>query len=81
VGVLDSGARLIRRQSLRKGLIGGSRVWMVVGGVYSLLKVVRRMSRNTDTVIAAETLKPGESVIIEALPRTSRRDRRCDSAS
>jgi len=81
VGVLDSGTRLIRRQSLRRGLIGGSRVWMVVGGVYSLLKVVRRMSRNTDTVIAAEMLKPGESVIIEALPRTSRRDRRRDMAS
>ncbi|CAB4739088.1 MAG: hypothetical protein F2934_12085 [Actinobacteria bacterium] len=81
MGVLDSGLRLIRRQSLRKGLIGGSRVWMVVGGVYSLLKVVRRMSRATDTVIAAETLKPGESVLIEALPRTSRRDRRRGTAS
>jgi len=54
---------------------------MVVGGVYSLLKVVRRMSRATDTVIAAETLKPGESVLIEALPRTSRRDRRRGTAS
>lgn len=81
MGVLDSGVRLIRRQSIRKGLIGGSRVWMVVGGVYSLLKVVRRMSRATDTVIAAETLKPGESVLIEALPRTSRRDRRRGTAS
>ena len=81
MGVLDSGVRLIRRQSVRRGLIGGSRVWMVVGGVYSLLKVVRRMSRATDTVIAAETLKPGESVLIEALPRTSRRDRRRGTAS
>ena len=81
MGVLDSGLRLIRRQSFRRGLIGGSRVWMVVGGVYSLLKVVRRMSRATDTVIAAETLKPGESVLIEALPRTSRRDRRRGTAS
>ncbi len=76
MGILGSAARLVRRQSVKRGLFGGNRVWMTVGGVYSLIKVVRRISRRADGVVAAERIAPGETLIIETVPRTTRRQRR-----
>ena len=76
MGLVGAAARVIRRQSVRKGLVGGSRVWMTVGGVYSLVRIMRRMSRNSDGVVVAERIEPGDTLVIEALPRESRRTRR-----
>lgn len=76
MGILGSAARLVRRQSVKRGLFGGNRAWMTVGGVYSLIKVVRRISRRADGVVTAERIAPGETLIIETVPRTTRRQRR-----
>ena len=62
----------LRRQAVVRGLAGGSRVWLVLGG---LAWVVRLLGRFASTrrlrTAATEELRPGESLLISHLPDES----------
>lgn len=60
---------LLRRNALYKGLFGGARGWMVVGAVLWAPRVLKRLFGRNEEVVATETLKPGQFVRIEAIPR------------
>lgn len=63
-----------RRLGITRGLIGGSRGWLVVGGVAWGLRVVRRAAGRHEEVLTIEKLKPGETIQVRALePRPRRR--------
>lgn len=63
----------IRRLSLDRGLRHGNRTWLVVGGVFWGLHVVRRAVTRREEHVTLERLRPGEAIQIRALERPARR--------
>jgi len=66
----------LRYHAVRKGLWGGSRVWMVVGVFVYAPRLLRRLGGRNEEVIATERLLPGQFVRIEALRTPSRAERK-----
>lgn len=67
--------RFLVRTGIRRGLIGGSRGWAVVGGFAIAVRAFRRVSSAQPETVFLEQLAPGESLLIrrEALPSATRR--------
>lgn len=67
-----------RRSSLTKGLIGGSRPWLVVGALAWSLKALQWALRPSPTTVYRGRLEVGETVVIshEPAPPTRRQRRR-----
>lgn len=68
--------RTIRRKSVRQGLLGGSRPWLVMWGFLQLAKWSGKVTkRGEGPVRFGEHLQPGESFVIEhiAPPKKARR--------
>lgn len=62
----------LRRLALDRGLRGGSRTWLVVGGVVWGLRLVRLAATRREEFVTLERLRPGESIQIRALERPQR---------
>lgn len=68
----------IRKQAIVRGVMGGSRTWLILGGTFWGVRILRQVM-NSDRLIATEILKPGQAIQIEALldrsvsPRKSKR--------
>ncbi|WP_420620162.1 hypothetical protein [Candidatus Poriferisocius sp.] len=58
----------LRRQAIRRGVVGGSRAWLILGGAVWGVRLLRRMAstRQMRKVLSQE-LRPGESLIISHL--------------
>ncbi len=67
---------VLRYNALHRGLLGGSRGWLAVGGMMIGLRVAKRALGSVPEVVAVEKLQPGQWVSVEALVRPGRRERR-----
>jgi hypothetical protein len=56
--------RLLIRNGVRKGLLGGSRTWLVVGGAAFAVRVLRKLTAREEEVVYREELRPGEAVVV-----------------
>ncbi|MDQ1436858.1 MAG: hypothetical protein QOK43_487 [Acidimicrobiaceae bacterium] len=61
--------RFLVRNGLRKGVFGGSRPWLVLGGVGVLVKVLRKLGGSEPQVVYSEELPVGTAVVIANEPR------------
>ena len=50
--------------ALRRGLFGGSRLWMTVLAVVGTARLVRRLSGSESETVYQEPLAPGQALII-----------------
>ena len=62
----------LRRQAIVRGLIGGRRGWLVLGGIAWGIRLLGRVA-NTRRLrtVSTEELRPGESLVISHLPDES----------
>lgn len=58
----------VARTGLRKGLLEGSRGWLVAGLGAGALAVARRVVSNHPEVVYRSELKPGEGLVVRTLP-------------
>ena len=58
----------LRASAIQKGLLGGSRPWMVIGGAAWTLRFLRRVARRESKTVFCEELEPGETVVIRHEP-------------
>jgi hypothetical protein len=66
----------LKRQSLRKGVLGQSLAWKLVAVVAFGGPLIRRMvSRNAD-VLTVEKLEPGQAILITTMAALSRAERK-----
>jgi len=67
----------LRRAGVERGLFGGKRSWMWLGGIAWGLRLLQRAAGRNVAVVYREELAPGESLIIsrEAVPAGRRRKR------
>ena len=58
----------LRRQAIVRGLVGGSRGWLILGGVAWVIRLLSRFAttRRLRTV-STEELRPGEGLLITHL--------------
>ena len=56
--------RAALRNGITKGFLGGSRPWLIIGGVAAAWRLLRRISGNEPIVVYSEELQPGETVVI-----------------
>jgi hypothetical protein len=68
--------RYLQRNATRRGFLGGSRGWMVVGVVLAGVRVLNRFTGKETKVLYSEKLGRGETLVIsypgsevEVLPR------------
>jgi hypothetical protein len=68
--------RLARRTAFYRGLLGGNRTWMAVGGGLWLGRSARRAFGRTEEHVALDELKPGQGIEIRTIVPPTRRQRR-----
>ena len=56
--------RFLLRNGIRKGVLGGSRPWLVLAGVGATWKLFQKLAGNDEKVVLSEELKPGETLVI-----------------
>ncbi len=56
--------RFLLRTALRRGLLGGSRVWTVVGAVALGARVLHKLAGSDPEVVYREELRPGETLVL-----------------
>jgi hypothetical protein len=83
VGLLSpfSPKAYLKRNALRRGLLGGSPAWVVIGVMVWAPRLMRRLLGRTEQVVANEKLTAGQFVRIEALPTPTRAQRKAARAS
>ncbi|MEP7114770.1 MAG: hypothetical protein ABI862_15995 [Ilumatobacteraceae bacterium] len=66
----------LRRNSIYKGVLGGSRGWMAVGAAVWGPRLMKKALGRTEQIVATERLEPGQALRIEAIKQPTRRERR-----
>ncbi len=56
--------RLLMARAMRKGLLGGSRFWSVVGTLGIAMRVWRKIVKDEPEVVYSEELAPGQTILI-----------------
>lgn len=59
--------RTLTRLGVVRGLLGGNRGWLMLGGLAAGLRLVGRMASKQPDVVFCENLEPGESLVITHL--------------
>jgi len=65
-----------KRAGVYRGLFGGDRRWLIIGGTIIVLGRVRRFFGRQPEIVTIEQLKPGHPIRLEAIAPPSRRERR-----
>ncbi len=65
-----------RREFVYKGLLGGNRKWLVIGGIVYVGAGLRRTFGKHPEIVLIEKLVPGQPIRLEAIPAPTRRRRR-----
>lgn len=69
--------RIIKRKAITRGLFGGDRKWLVLGGiVFFSSKVKSLLGYGEPTPVYIEELAKGERVVVAHAESTSRRKKR-----
>lgn len=69
--------RFLLRTGVRRGLLGGSRVWTTVAGVTVGIRVLRKITGSEPELVHTSKLRPGETLVVrhEHPARSNRRRR------
>jgi hypothetical protein len=71
-----SPAALARRNGIYKGLLGGDRRWLAIGGVFWGARVMKKMLGKNEEFVTLEKLQPGQWMSLRAIPAPTRKERR-----
>lgn len=56
--------RLLMTHALRRGFLGGSRLWTVVGTLGLAMKVLKKITKDEPEVAFTTELRPGQTLVI-----------------
>lgn len=66
---VDRALRTAVRRGARRGLVEGSRTWLVVGAVAAGIRLLRWMAGPGRPTVVEEELRPGEALLIRHLAK------------
>lgn len=67
---------LIRRNAIYKGMFGGQRGWLALGGLIWGTRFIKKTLGRSEEHAATEVLQPGQFVTIRAIPTPTRKERK-----
>ena len=67
---------LARRNAIYKGLLGGDRKWLIIGGIFWGGRFLKKELGKNEQVVALEKLEPGQWMSLRAIPPTTRQQRK-----
>lgn len=75
--------QMLRRRSLRRGVLEGNRAWLLLGGAVWGLRALQLALRSAPERVFVGDLRPGESILVSSRPaplsgRRRRRARRAE---
>jgi hypothetical protein len=56
--------RILLRSGFRRGVMGGSRPWLIGFGIAAAVRLIQRMNERESAVVFSEKLEPGETLVI-----------------
>ena len=56
--------RFLMARAMRRGLLGGSRFWTVVGTLGIAMRVLRKLVKDEPEVVYSEELASGQTIVI-----------------
>jgi hypothetical protein len=65
--LVDRAVRAGLRHGWRRGLVGGSQVWLAVGAAALGVRVLQRIASPGKPVVVTERLEPGETIVVRHL--------------
>jgi len=63
---------LLYRQAQLRGLLGGSRPWMVLWSVLAMRRLLKRLTTDQPEVLDTITLEPGQAIVVSNRDREPR---------
>ena len=63
---------LLYRQAQLRGLLGGSRPWMILWSVLAARRVLKRLTSDQPEVLDTITIEPGQAIIVSNRDREPR---------
>jgi hypothetical protein len=67
---------LVRRRALTQGVLGNDRLWRAIAAVMFGASFLKRTLGRTEEIVTVERLRPGQTIVLRAIPYVSRRARR-----
>lgn len=68
-GLRSSAGAWVFRQSVRRGLLGSSRIWFVAFVATGTVKVLKRVMRSREPSVLSEDLEPGAGLEVRHLDK------------
>jgi len=56
--------RLLLRNGFRRGVLGGSRPWLIGFGIAGAVRLIQRIQERESEVVFSEKLEAGETLVI-----------------
>jgi len=56
--------RFLVRTGLRRGFMGGSRVWTVVGAAAIGIRLLKKLTGSEPEVVFCKAIRPGETLLV-----------------
>jgi cystathionine beta-lyase family protein involved in aluminum resistance len=67
---------LVSRGVAKKGLRGGSSLWLAIGALQFLMRLYNRKGKRSEAVTLAERIRPGDELIVRYPGKPSRKTKR-----
>ena len=67
---------LARRNAVYKGVLGGDRKWLTIGGILWGTRFLKKAVGRNEQVVAVEKLEPGQAVLLTTIPPLKRREKK-----
>ncbi len=72
---------LARHNAIYKGVLGGDRKWMYIGGAVWGVRSLRKALGRSEQIVALEKMEPGQWMSLRTIAPTTRRQRRAAEKS
>ena len=56
--------RIVMRNGLRRGVLGGSRPWLIGLGIAGAVRLIQKIQERERDVVFSEKLDPGQTLVI-----------------
>lgn len=67
---------LARRNGLYKGLLGGDRRWLIIGGAFWGSRLLKKSLGKNEQIVTVEKMEPGQWMSLRTIPAPTRSQRK-----
>ncbi len=69
---------LARRNGIYKGLLGGDRKWLIIGGAFWGSRILKKSLGESEQIVTIEKMAPGQWMSLRTIPAPTRKQRKAE---